>query len=457
MIRLALPLIALIAGPALAEDRALIIGIDDYTALNPPLVLSESAADAARFAAFLTARAGFGEGQITVLTDGAATSDAILAAVTDELLARTAPGDRIVIYFAGLGTTTLTRDGVAVPALVAADGATALGLIPADLLDELLDLATDRKVVLVLDTSLSGLPAPEGALARSLASDAGPAADYSAFGDRTLWTAAGPDGLAWESAEGGVMTGFLLEGMAGVADADANRIVTNGELAAHVAQRSAAFCAALPACAAAGLVPGFSGDAVAPAFVPSHLLPQVQPTGPVQTVPLSYDQMLAFVDELFGPVNPAGLSLGIDAPQPMAIGSEVRFTVSAGQTGSLVLLDIDTEGQLSQVFPSALAPSEGGGIVPGQEIAIPAGLSANGLPLRVTVSGPAGRGILIALFTERTAADLAAVLPEGLSQGALPEAGTHLYAIAQSLLSRDADPATTLGWSAAYLPYEVTP
>lgn len=456
MNRLVLPLIALSA-PAWAEDRALVIGIDDYTALNPPLVLTQAAADAARFAAFLTERAGFTDGQVTVLTDGEASSDAILGVVTDDLLTLTAPGDRIVIYFAGLGTTTLTRDGAVVPALVAADGASALGLIPADLLDELLDLATDREVVLVLDTSLSGLPAPDGALARSLASDAGPAADYSAFGDRALWTAAAPDGLAWESAEGGVMTGFLLEGMAGVADADGNRIVTNGELAAHVAERSAAFCTALPACAGAGLVPAFTGDAAAPAFIPAHLLPQVQPTGPAQTVPLTYEQMLAFVDELFGPVNPAGLRLGIDAPQPMAVGSEVRFTVSAGMTGSLVLLDIDTEGQLSQIFPSALAPSEGGGIVPGQEIAIPAGLSANGLPLRVTVGGPPGRGILIALFTERTAADLAAVLPEGLARGPLPEAGTHLYAIAQSLLSRDADPAATLGWSAVYLPYEVTP
>lgn len=447
-----------LAPPALAEDRALVIGIDDYTALGRPVVLTQAAADARRFAAFLTASAGFAPGQVTVLTDAEATSDRILGAVVNDLLPLSAPGDRIVLYFAGLGTTVAGRDG-ALPALVAHEGDTPLGLIGADFLDGLLDQGAGRKVVLVFDTSFTDAPAPQGAAARALASEAGPA-DLAAFGageGRDLWVAAAPGQFAMESAEGGVFTGYLLEGMGGIADADGDRIVTNGELAAHLAARSAAFCAALPPCAGTGLAPFAAAPEADPAFLPAHLLPQVADTGTLDTAPLTYDQMLAFVAELFGPTNPAGLELAIDAPLPMPVGTEVRFRATSDLTGALILLDIDTEGRLTRIFPSALAPDEGGVLRAGESVTIPSGMSANGLPLRVRVTGPAGRGILLALFTEGSAADLAQVLPPGLDDGALDEAGQHLFAIAQELLRRDADPAARLGWSAAFLPYEVVP
>ncbi len=93
-----LALLSLLAAPALAEDRALVIGIDDYTGLPSPVVLGHAVADAQAFAGFLTDRAGFDAMQVTVLTDP--TADAIMTAVIDELIGRTGPGDRIMLYFA---------------------------------------------------------------------------------------------------------------------------------------------------------------------------------------------------------------------------------------------------------------------------------------------------------------------------------------------------------------------
>ena len=434
-----------LACAAMADDRALVIGIDDYTSLTDPRVLVHAAGDAQRFAAFLTDRAGFTDMQVTVLTDAAATSDGIMNAVIDQLIGQTAPGDRIVLYFAGLGTTT---DGV--PTLIAADGAGALGQLPLDLFDELFDLTSGRAITIVLDTGFAG----QG---RSIGTTA--PADFATLGagnDRIVWTAASPGEGAWESGDGGVFTSFLLEGMGGVADRNGDRIVTNAELAAHLQIRSASWCATL--CVPGTLTPTFAGPGDQPAFIPEDLLPQGGVADLPDAAPLSYEELLAFITDLFGPSNSADLRLQIDMQQPMAIGTPVTFSLTSGQAGAMVLLDIGTDGRLIQVFPSALAPDEGGFIAPGRLVTIPSGASANGLPLQVRVSGPPGRGILLALFTQGgTTADLAAVLPAGLSLDGLPDAGPLLYAVAQNLLQRDADPGQTLNWSATFIPYEVAP
>ncbi len=107
------------------------------------------------------------------------------------------------------------------------------------------------------------------------------------------------------------------------------------------------------------------------------------------------------------------------------------------------------------LFPSALAPTEGAEITAGQTITIPSGDSSNGLPLQVNVSGPPGRGILLALFSPLGPEALREVLPAGLDQPG--RAGDLMFALSQELLRRDGDPGTALDWSASYLAYEIVP
>ena len=115
----------------------------------------------------------------------------------------------------------------------------------------------------------------------------------------------------------------------------------------------------------------------------------------------------------------------------------------------------DPAGRLTQVFPSRLAPDAGTGIRAGQEVTVPQNVtSVNGAPIRVRVTGPAGRGFLLALLVEDDLPDLAALLPENLNGGAVPDAGQFLYDMAGDLLALSARGEVT--WSAAYLPYEIT-
>ena len=77
---------ALLGSAANAGDRALVVGIDDYSDIGLEAPLSQDADDAQRFATFLVDTMGFAGDEITLLTNDAATSTAITNAVIDRLI-----------------------------------------------------------------------------------------------------------------------------------------------------------------------------------------------------------------------------------------------------------------------------------------------------------------------------------------------------------------------------------
>ncbi len=110
---------ALLAGvslPAAARDRALVVGIDLY-----PHVLVNGVAnqrnlagavnDARRMADLATSAFGFAPEDVVLLTDLDATRDGILAAFRRELVEKTAPGDRVLFYYAGHGAQVADESG----------------------------------------------------------------------------------------------------------------------------------------------------------------------------------------------------------------------------------------------------------------------------------------------------------------------------------------------------------
>ena len=470
-----------IATPVSAADQALVIGIDDYAGLSLPVPLTGAEADARKFADFLTNQMGFAPDGITVLSGAEASADAIMQAVIDRLVGRSAPGDRVVFYFAGLGSQLTIPGSAPKHVLLAHDAPGVLGNVPADALADIIDLLAERQVTVIVDASfrtdsadLTGGAATGRSVA--LGGDAPVDADASAdpFGagatDRSVWNAAAPDQFAWETSGRGVFTGLFIEAVGGAAaDANGNGTISNAELLTYLRDRSAEWCQASADCAAKGgaLIPHFSGPLQDTALEAVRVEPQVPVRPADQPLPVSsvaeknldLSDTLGFVTDLFTPSNAANLRLELSQDGPLKVGDTVTFSATAERPGTLVLLDVNPKGELAQVFPSSLAQNGATRMQAGETLTIPNGTSSNGVPLKIRVTEPAGAGFLLGLFIEDDLPRLTAVLPENLAGGPVPNAGQYLYEIAQDLLRLQADGSASSAteWSATYLPYEIIP
>lgn len=486
----------LLAAPAFAGDRALVIGIDAYTDLGLERPLAGAARDATAFRNYLTEHAGFAADEVTLLIDQNATSAAIMNTLIDRLVGETQEGDRVVFYFAGLGARVAAPDNGEADGqsevLLAHDAGSVLGKIPEDAIADILDLLADRQVSVVIDAAHDGdfgyarddasfvatrgvtladtANATRGTLATgpidtdSASLTEGPFASGSA--PRTIWSAAAPGQYAWETADGGVFTTALIEGLVnGSADTNGNGTITNAEMLTFLRDRSKNWCAASPDCAAAsrGLTPHFEGAVEAEAgFKDQRVAPEAPvavPDGPtLVTGSASYAETLGFVTDLFTPSNDANLMIGLSDQGNLQVGDIIEFTARADRDGTLVLLDVNPLGELVQVYPSILSAEGASRLPAGQQIAIPSALSANGAPLQIRVTEPAGEGFLLGLFVEDDLPALEAILPENLKGGPIPNAGQYLYEIAQDLLQMQAtaDGNSAVEWSATYLPYTIT-
>lgn len=440
----------MISTAAFAEDRALVIGIDDYSALPEANSLNGAAGDADRIAAFLTGPLSFPEGAVTRLTDAAASADAILTTLIDTIVRQTSPGDRVVFYFAGLGT--VLPDGT--PALIAHDGNTLLGQIPLSTISEILGVISDRNVTVILDASFDGGPLGTRGMPGAVAKNA------PSF-DATLWMAAQSGQFAWEALDRGVFTDAFLDGAA-LGDADGEGALTNAEILAHTQTLMQGWCEDHAPCAISGhgLAPSFSGDESAVLLTKSAPKIVVQNNDPIikdDGLPASFRETLGFVTDLFAPSNDARLTLSIKGGEALQVGDFVSFTASADRPGTLLLLDVDPMGQLAQVYPSRLSAEGGTRVSPGQPLTIPNALGANGHPLRIRVTEPSGQGLLLGLFIEGDLPQLTALLPAGIAGGPVPNASQSLFEISQRLLRLEADTQSAIAWSATYLPYRIEP
>lgn len=90
--------------PAHAERAALLVGVGQYPDPNNRLQGPANDVEAMRQA--LVQRWGYAPGAVQTLVDGAATRQAILQALRG-LLVRTKPGDEVLVYFSGHGTSAL--------------------------------------------------------------------------------------------------------------------------------------------------------------------------------------------------------------------------------------------------------------------------------------------------------------------------------------------------------------
>lgn len=476
MIRTLTALACLAALPATAADRALVVGIDDYPGLSPEAALTGAVADATAMRDALVDMFEFEASDVTLLTNENATADAVITVLIDRLVGETAAGDRIVLYFAGLGaTSTAPGGGAPQRVLLTHDAPSVLGQVPADAITDILALVSDRRITVLTDVSF--VDAPGSVLSKARGTAIGAAAGelplYPFAADKrwTTWTAAASGQSAWETGGRGVFSKAFVDGLTTrAADANGNGTITNAELLSFIRDRAAEFCAVDADCAAAGgsALPDFAGRVegdpigmATPEPQPESLAeaPTLKPASGTDDKSIGYAETLGFVTDLFLPSNDANLSLSVLGGAEMTVGDTVAFEARADAAGTLVLLDINPDGGLAQIHPSTLSPEDSTRMDAGETLTVPSGLSTNGLPMRLRVTEPAGRGFLLALFVEDDLPTLTAVLPKNLAGGPIPNAGQYLYDIAQELLRLQVgeNGATPVRWSATYLPYTIDP
>ncbi len=239
------------------ESHALVIGIDQYGSWPK---LSHAVRDAKALREELVLRLGFRADNVTLLTDADATRANILKALNDRLAdpQRIKRDDRVMIFFAGHGSTRRLPTGREVGYIVPVDaGANNLqtDAISMPQLQEFAEATTAKHALFVIDACYSGLGLTRG----------GPAAGGSNFSRdnarrvaRQMMTAGGADQQVADDGPGGhsVFTWTLLQALSGKADLNGDGLITATELAAYVAPAVSAIAHQTPAF---GSLPGSEG------------------------------------------------------------------------------------------------------------------------------------------------------------------------------------------------------
>ncbi len=144
-----------------AEDRALIIGVENYQNpdVRPALGAVRDADDMARFAA---QQLKFAPHAIRKLTGAEATLQGITAAVQSWLIAGTKPGDRVLFYYSGHGSILPDNDGDELDdkhdeTIVAYDAnRQGMGQIRDDQFSRWIADLAGRRIVMIFDSCHSG-------------------------------------------------------------------------------------------------------------------------------------------------------------------------------------------------------------------------------------------------------------------------------------------------------------
>ena len=139
--------------------------------------------------------------------------------------------------------------------------------------------------------------------------------------------------------------------------------------------------------------------------------------------------------------NGASLSLQMSPEQSVDVGTKISFRVSAKKPGYVLLVDIDAEGRMSQIFPSpemiAQSPEAATNFIkPGQELLIP-NAAAKTHGFEYVVTPPSGTATVVAILSDRRVQILD--LPDNAqARGSGPDIITHLSQWANELRVPDA-------------------
>ncbi|KSV77640.1 caspase family protein [Sinorhizobium sp. Sb3] len=396
--------LALLAAPAVAGDRALLIGVGSYPSLSPKFALKGPKNDLVAMQGLLTGKLGFDPSSIRILKEEQATRSGILSAMNTWLVEATGPGDRVYIYFSGHGLQVTDADGdeqdgldeALAPVDIVSGETDWQGAILDDEIDRILERLQGRAVTMVIDACHSGtisrslsadvssgiegarfLPRPhakpvEQALTRGLRIDLA-VVDKPKLVESgvTAWSAAAPYQVAWDDVRlpvedrHGVFTAAFVAGQTGnAADANGNGLTSNAELLELVKVQSTAYCSSQEKCG--NLDPQLESKAQTlgeSASAPEKLGAGGNGQGTYQQssapsgTPTTYQDSDAVnaVGDILGKTETGEVKLVIDRPTTMKAGDVFKLTVTSRTGGDLLLFDVNSQGKATQLFPNEFA------------------------------------------------------------------------------------------------------
>jgi len=158
--------------------------------------------------------------------------------------------------------------------------------------------------------------------------------------------------------------------------------------------------------------------------------------------------------------NTANVSLQISPNQSVSVGTKISFRVTTKKPGYLVLVDIDANGHMAQIFPSLemIVQSQEAAtnfIKPGDEMLIP-NSTAKKLGFEYVMAPPHGTAAMVAILSDRRVQILD--LPDN-AQKQRTEAETISYLAGWTSGLRVPDPGTgklqPSNWSFAIKQYSI--
>ncbi|SDE11265.1 DUF4384 domain-containing protein [Rhodospira trueperi] len=475
--------VATAAPSAWAADRALIVAIDTYQMESLNLPAGSSLADARDLKTLAVEHLGYSAENVKLLLNEEATHDGILAAIDDWLIAGTEAGDRVLFTYSGHGTETKDQDGDEEDgrdeALVPWDTGMAIGgeptnLLLDDTLRERFARLSDRQALVLVDSCHSGT-VTRAVVGSGDGDDATPVARNAAalrrlrgttrglipLGDDILppdahannfipmedaktvrvFTAAAAHEVAYvdpaTAPAQGIFTRSLIKAVGeGKADTNGNGIISNAEVLTYLQSVSREFCE------------GFSGcSTLTPTLETSKgLLGQDFRTGNAASSPAA-----GFGDGLGKPT--ADLLLGIEPGSRVRQGDTVTFVARPSIDGYLIVLDINANGQVTQLYPNAFTGADNA-VRQGQTVRIP----DERYDFVFRAVEPLGKGHLVAvLASEQVAPDDLLVAHRDLA--VIEDPQDYLNAMAESLVgswSRQVN-GRPLNWGYTQLGYEIMP
>ncbi len=385
--------LVLVPGPVTAADRALLIGIDSYAAGDiSPKVEKAAQNDVTSIAGLLTTKLGYDNSGIRVLLNETATKDKILAGISDWLATGSKAGDRVFLYFSGLGyfeadTGGDEKDGIdeaLVPydATVQSNGGTRelSGLLSDDEFSFALKILEGRHVTIVLDAGFSGAVTRNGdntvfaakvpqlssatraisvePRAKAQKKEGGFVETAFGKGSLTVWSAVSNSQLALIDATAsggpqGVFTRLLIEGLGeGKADKNGNGSISNAELLTYVANGSKSYCNGLGGKCEMGLTPRLD-PGTAHGLVAYSDKVSVTANGTGKKAAGQGKLTVDIVTDLLAKGNVDKVVLKQIPPTPVHVGTKnIRFQVISPHAGYLLLLNLTDAGKLIQLYPN---------------------------------------------------------------------------------------------------------